>query len=126
MMPEVLAVLVSIILVCFGGMQQGQAEGVVVRLVPAVFAVIQDRHAIVSTTVSQIGPILCIDFVGSLRIVAPPHTSKSQIVGGFRICHVQRKFGLQQSIGQLPVHLIVKVYAVGTATLIQTDVLLEE
>ncbi len=36
------------------------------------------------------------------RIVAPPHTSKSQIVGGFRICHVQRKFGLQQSIGQLP------------------------
>ena len=95
MMTEVLAILVSIILVCFGGMQQSQAEGVVVRFVPTVFAVIQDRHTIVSTTVSQIGPILCIDFIGSLRIVAPLHASKSQIVSSFRICYVQGEFGLQ-------------------------------
>ena len=44
-------------------MQQSEADGIVIRLVPTVFRIVHDGYTIIVALVCQIGPIVSIHFV---------------------------------------------------------------
>ena len=48
---ELLTILISIVLFCLRGVQQSETQGVVIRLVPAIFAVVHDGNAIRTVSV---------------------------------------------------------------------------
>ena len=51
MVTEVLTILISIVLFCLRSVQQSETQGVVIRLVPAIFAVVHDGNAIRTVSV---------------------------------------------------------------------------
>lgn len=102
-----------------------QTQGVVIGLIPAILAIVQDGHAVAAAAVGQVGPILGIDFVGGRRIVAALHTADTQVVEGLLIGHTQGKFGFKQGTRLAPVHFIVEVDAACKNTFIETDILAE-
>ena len=124
-MPEVLAVLVSITPCLFRGYAAGSGGGCCRPACPSRICCHsrQIRHSFHYGQSNR--PNTVARLCEAVSYCCPRLTLPSpKSVSGFRICHVQRKFGLQQSIGQLPSPPHCKVYAVGTAALIQTDVLL--
>ena len=51
MVTEVLTILISIVLFCLRSVQLSETQGVVIRLVPAIFAVVHDGNAIRTVSV---------------------------------------------------------------------------
>ena len=51
MVTEVLTILINIVLFCLRSVQQSETQGVVIRLVPAIFAVVHDGNAIRTVSV---------------------------------------------------------------------------
>ena len=51
MVTEVLTILISIVLFCLRSVQQSETQGVVIRLVPAIFAVVHDGNTIRTVSV---------------------------------------------------------------------------
>ena len=125
MITEVLTILISITAFGFRRMKQSQPDCMIIRFIPTVLTVIQDRYAIGTVCIRQVCPILCIYFIGCLRIISSFNTSDTQVIGCFGIWDTQRELSFQQSIGRLPVYFIVEINTVGTATFIQTDILFE-
>lgn len=107
-------------------MQQSETQGIVIRLVPAIFAVVHDGNAIRAVSVRQICPILSVYFVSGQDVVSSLHAAYAQVVSGHLIIQIEGKLSLQQSVGRLPVHFVSKVNAVGQYTFIQMDVLAEK
>ena len=66
-------------------MQESEPDGIVRRLVPPVFAVIEDRYAIASVLVSKVGPLLGIYLLCCRDIVAPCYRADTEVVDSLRI-----------------------------------------
>ena len=106
-------------------MEQRQTDRMVVRFVPAVLAVVEHRYAVRAVGIGQVGPLLGIDLVGRLGVVAAGHGAHAQVIGCLRVRNAQRELGLQQRVGRSPVHLVADVDAVVLTSLCQGDVLAE-
>ena len=119
----VLMSLVDIAAMGLGGIEQRQAHGVVVGLVPAVARVVEEGDAILARTVGQVGPLVAVHLVGLRRVVATLHLAQTYVVRGLLVADAQRELGLQQSILSPPVHHVLEVDAVGLCTLIEAYVL---
>ena len=83
--------------------QQRQAQGRVVRLVPAVLGVAQDRHSEAPIGRGEVGPLLSGHFVLVLGVVGPLDRAQPQVVGGGRMGDRQRESRLEQSPPGVPV-----------------------
>lgn len=66
-------------------MQESEPDGIVRRLVPPVFAVIEDRYAIASVLVSKVSPLLGIDLICGKYIVPPCCRAHAEVVDSLRI-----------------------------------------
>ena len=126
MMAEILVILICITVACFRCVKQCEADRMVIRLVPSIFAVVHHRYTITSVTVGQVGPILCIYFVSRFGIVATFDASDAQVIRSLFVFKIEREFGFQQCVGRLPVYFVIEVDAFCTATFIQTYVLTED
>ena len=127
MVAEILMILIGVIApVRFRCMQQGQTDGIVVRLVPTVFAVVQNRDSVAVVPVGQVSPLMCIYFVGGGCVVASFDATDTQIVRSVFVGDIQREFCFQQPVGRLPSDFVVEVDAVGEVAFIKPDVLSEK
>ena len=90
-------------------MQQRQAQRIVGRFVPAVLAVVQDRHATRSVRRRQVGPFVSRHLIRQLRIVAAFKEAQTQIVCRLFIGHRTREFRLEQDVAARPVNPIADV-----------------
>ena len=61
---EILFVLIGIAVGCGGCVEQGEADSVVVGLVPAIFAIVHHCQSVFAVSAGEVGPALRIDFVG--------------------------------------------------------------
>ena len=98
METEVLTILISVIPFCFRCMEKSQTDGIVIRFIPAIFTVIQDRYAVAVVLIGQVCPLLRIYFVSGLYIIASFHAADSQIVSSLFIFYIQRKLCFQQRV----------------------------
>ena len=107
--------LVRIALLGRRGMEQRQAQRIVRRLVPAVFAVVENRHAVAAVGIRQIDPFLGRHFIGRFGVVAALDEAQSEVVSRLRVGHGTREFGFQQHVAARPVDRVAHVDAVVVA-----------
>ena len=93
MMTEILMILICVTSACFRCVEQGEADRMVIRLVPSIFAVVHHRYTITSVTIGQVGPILCIYFVSCFGIVATLYAADTQVVRSLFVFDIEREFG---------------------------------
>ena len=122
---KVLMVLVGISTTGLRGVEQSEAQGVVVGLVPTILTVVHDGHTVGVALVGKVGPLLCRNLVSNIGIVTTLYAADTKVVGGQLIVEVHGELGLEQCIGSLPIHFVIEVDAVGKCTLVETDVLTE-
>ena len=101
--PQVEVALVGIAPLGRRGVNQRQAEHVVGRFVPAVFAVVEHRNAVRAVGVGQIGPFQSRHLVGRCRVVTALDIADTEVVGGLFIAHRHGEFGFEQRIAAVPV-----------------------
>ena len=124
-LPMVLAVLVGIAAARLGRMQERQAQDVVSRLVPAVFAVVQDGDAVGSVGLGQVRPLLGVHLILFAGVVRTLDGAGADVVTGHRVGDGKRELGLEEGVGPVPVDLVDDVDALFVGTVIQADVLRE-
>ena len=106
-------------------MEQRQAQRVVRRLVPTVFAVVENRHAVAAVGIRQIDPFLGRHFIGRFGVVAALDEAQPEVVSRLRVGHGTREFGFQQHVAARPVDRVAHVDAVVVAAVGQRHVLHE-
>lgn len=94
---EILHLLVGITVGRVRCMEKGQAQGVVVGLIPAVFAVVEHRYAVIPVRSRDVGPVLRVDLIGSSGVVAAADVAQSQVIGSFRVAYAPGEGGFQQA-----------------------------
>ena len=99
-------------------MEQGQAEHVVGRLVPAVLAVVEYSDSVAAVGLREVGPLLRVDLILFGDIVRALDGAGAYVVAGHRIGYGQREFRLQEGAGALPVHFAGYVDAVLVGTVV--------
>ena len=77
METKILTVLISIITFSFGSMKQSQADGIMIRFIPSIFTVVQDRYAVTVIFICQVRPLLCVHFISGLYIISSFHAADS-------------------------------------------------
>ena len=125
MVALVLLVLIAVATLCLRSMQQCQTEGIIVWLVPTVLGIVHHGYPVIVALVGQVGPIMRVHFVCIDLVVASFYVTDTQVVSSLFVVHAQWEFGLQQSIGRVPVDFVVEVDTIGQCTFVQTDVLTE-
>ena len=126
MIAQILTILIRVMIACFRSMKQCQAKGIAVGVVPAIFAVVHNRDAILAIVVSQVRPILRIHFISGQHVIASLNTADAKVISRFLIINIQGKFGFQKGIGRLPVDFIIEVYAIGQFAFVEADILAEQ
>ena len=118
---EVERFLVLVSTVGGGRVEQGQSEGVVIRLVPSVSAVVHDGNTVTAVRGRQVGPFLGGHFVSGFGVVAPQDVSESEIVGGFGGSERERESGFQERTAGFPIHVVANIDPVVTGTVVEDD-----
>ena len=95
-----------------GGVQQTQAQGAGVRLVPAILAVAEQGHPKAAVGVGLVDPGLRRDLVGFAGIHAAHGDAHARIVGGLRGRRGQREGELGQGAVRAPVDGVVDAHHV--------------
>ena len=123
MTPDVLRHLVLVAAVDSRGIKQRQTQRPVVRLVRAVFAVVQDRHAIGPFVTGEVHPLVLWHLELFLVVVASLHRAELGIVSCQWIRDAQRERSLEARFQRAPIHLCVELHAVACPSRRQPDAL---
>ena len=111
-MSEILMRLIGISSSGRRSMQKSKTQNVIGRLVPSVFAVIEDRYPIAAVLGCKIRPLLGIHFIGRQCIVSSFYSSDAKVVHSFRIGNRQREFCLEKCIHAVPVDFVTDIYPI--------------
>ena len=89
-----------------GRVQAGEPQGVIVRLIPAVFAVGKDGHAKVAVATCQIRPLLGRHFIQLFVIISSVDYTQSQVVVRAVCGGNKGKFSLEHRTAAAPIHSV--------------------
>ena len=95
--------------------QQGESQRCVVRLIPSILTVREDRYAIAVGRVTLVGPLIATHLVLIACTDAATNGTKRDVVGGTGILEsrsIEGEVDLQHALVCLPVHLVNTLYAV--------------
>ena len=95
------------------GVQQGQAQGAGIGLVPSVLAVIQYRHTIEPAGSGVVGPLVALHLVAVGVAYAACDGAQRDVVGVLAGAEGEGELHLEHALLRLPVHFIDAVDAVG-------------
>ena len=109
---EVLKALVCIVIVHPGSMDKCKAKLRVVGFVPAVFAVIEHRHAICPVGGADISPLVSLHLILPLTAVAALDGTKGNVVGGLIVTKHEVEGCLEHGGTCLPINFILEVHTV--------------
>ena len=102
-------------------MEKGESQCIVIRLVPAITAVIHDGNAVGAVLCSDVSPLLGRDFVCGNGVVAPPDLAQAKVVGCFRRIEGYREGGLEKGTRRLPVNIVPDVNPVVLGPIIERN-----